>query len=168
MDTYLGPPDVISHDAGTNFDSEEFRVDAKLAGMTINQVPVEAHWSIGKIERYHGPLRRAYEIIRAETQRSNASEAACLQMAVKAVNDTAGPNGLVPTLLVFGAYPRITKDSPPAPSQQERKKAPPSLHSQHGRLAVSQNKLMLAPFILGSRLNLQQDCVYVLRSERAV
>jgi len=26
-------------------------------------------------------------------------------MAVKAVNDTAGPDGLVPTLLVYGAYP---------------------------------------------------------------
>ena len=32
-------------------------------------------------------------------------------MAVKAVNDSAGPDGLVPTLLVFGAYPRMTDDS---------------------------------------------------------
>jgi hypothetical protein len=31
-----------------------------------------------------------------------------LQLAVKAVNDTASPNGLVPTLLVFGAYPRLS------------------------------------------------------------
>jgi hypothetical protein len=30
-------------------------------------------------------------------------------MAVKAVNNTASPNGLVPTLLVFGAYLRITE-----------------------------------------------------------
>jgi hypothetical protein len=29
------------------------------------------------------------------------------------VNDTASPDGLVPTLLVFGAYPRINNDSPP-------------------------------------------------------
>jgi len=35
-------------------------------------------------------------------------------MAVKAVNDTAGPNGLVPTLLVYGAYLRISKLDPPA------------------------------------------------------
>ncbi|KAI0997307.1 hypothetical protein K3495_g10881 [Podosphaera aphanis] len=33
-------------------------------------------------------------------------------MAVKAVNDTAGPNGLVSTLLVFGSYPRIPSDQP--------------------------------------------------------
>jgi hypothetical protein len=38
---------------------------------------------------------------------------------VKAVNDTAGPNGLVPTLLVFGAYPRIT-DIDLTPSITER------------------------------------------------
>jgi hypothetical protein len=31
-----------------------------------------------------------------------------LQMAVKAVNDIARPDRLVPTLLVFGSYPRIT------------------------------------------------------------
>ena len=30
-------------------------------------------------------------------------------MAVKAVNDLAGPNGIIPTLLVFSAYPRLTE-----------------------------------------------------------
>ena len=37
-------------------------------------------------------------------------------MAIKAVNDSAGLNGLIPTLLVFGAFPRITELNPPAPS----------------------------------------------------
>ena len=37
-------------------------------------------------------------------------------MAVKAVDNTAGPNGLVPTLLVYGAYLRISKLDPPTPS----------------------------------------------------
>jgi hypothetical protein len=37
-------------------------------------------------------------------------------MAVKAVNDTAGPDGLVPTLLVFGAYPRAITLDHPAPT----------------------------------------------------
>ena len=36
-------------------------------------------------------------------------------MSIKAVNDTAGPDGLVPTLLVYGAYPRITNLDPSAP-----------------------------------------------------
>ena len=30
-------------------------------------------------------------------------------MAVKAINDLAGPDRIIPTLLVFRAYPRITK-----------------------------------------------------------
>jgi hypothetical protein len=37
-------------------------------------------------------------------------------MAVKAVNDTAGPDGLVLTLLVYGAYLRMTNLDPSAPS----------------------------------------------------
>ena len=41
-------------------------------------------------------------------------------MAVKAVNDTTGPDGLVPTLLVYGAYLRMSKLDPPAPSIMER------------------------------------------------
>ncbi|XP_044718747.1 uncharacterized protein HRG_07312 [Hirsutella rhossiliensis] len=64
IDTYLGPPDTIKHDAGTNFASLEFR---------------------NEVERYHAPLRP--------------------------INDTTGPNGIVPTLLVFGAYPRMAPES---------------------------------------------------------
>ena len=41
-------------------------------------------------------------------------------MAVKAINNTAGPNGLVSTLLVYRVYPRISKLDPPAPSIMER------------------------------------------------
>ena len=41
-------------------------------------------------------------------------------MAVKAVNNTASPNRLVPTLLVYGAYPRISNLDPPTPSIMER------------------------------------------------
>ena len=42
---------------------------------------------------------------------------------MKAVNNTAGPDGLVPTLLVFGAYPRMTTESPPSPSTTKRAEA---------------------------------------------
>jgi hypothetical protein len=37
-------------------------------------------------------------------------------MAIKAINNTASPNRLVPTLLVYRAYPRITNLDPPTPS----------------------------------------------------
>ena len=41
-------------------------------------------------------------------------------MAVKAINNTASPNGLVPILLVYKTYLRISKLDPPAPSITDR------------------------------------------------
>ena len=41
-------------------------------------------------------------------------------MAVKAVNNTASLDGLVPTLLVYGAYLRMSNLDPSAPSIMER------------------------------------------------
>jgi len=41
-------------------------------------------------------------------------------MAVKAINNTAGLNGLVPTLLIYKAYLRISNLGPPALSIIER------------------------------------------------
>jgi hypothetical protein len=32
----------------------------------VKEIPIEAHNSIGKVERYYHPLRRVYEIIRDE------------------------------------------------------------------------------------------------------
>ena len=37
-------------------------------------------------------------------------------MAIKAINNTTSPNGLVPTLLVYRAYPKISNLDPPTPS----------------------------------------------------
>jgi hypothetical protein len=120
IDTYLGPPDYIRHDAGTNFTSKEFRQLAATMGITTKSVPVEAYWSIGQVERAHPILRRAYCIIAEELKSEGISKQTMLQMAVKAVNDTSGPDGLVPTLLVFGAYPRITEFDPPTRSTTQR------------------------------------------------
>jgi hypothetical protein len=41
-------------------------------------------------------------------------------MAFKALNDTAGLNGLVPTLLVFGAYPQMAELDIPSPTVTQR------------------------------------------------
>lgn len=115
IDMYIGPPDLIKTDAGKNFVADDFVKNARALAIEVEDVPVEAHHSIGKVERYHAPIRRAYDVISADLGRSIAAEHV-LQMAVKAVNDTAGPDGLVPTLLVFGTYPRLSKTSPPSPS----------------------------------------------------
>jgi hypothetical protein len=123
IDMYQGPPDYFIHDAGKNFSSVEFRQHAYSMATEVKEVPVEAHNSVGKVERYHGPLRRSYEILRDELQDEKLDKELILQMAVKAVNDTAGPDGLVPTLLVFGAYPRITPYDAPSPTIIKRAEA---------------------------------------------
>ena len=127
IDTYLGPPAIINHDAGTNFASADFQQYNKSLGIETKEVPIEAAQSMGIVERYHMPLRRAYEVIReelfSETSVSQQKRPLILQMAVKAVNDTAGPDGSVPTLLVFGAFPRIVKGDAPTPDIMQRAKA---------------------------------------------
>ncbi|KAK6215522.1 hypothetical protein QIS74_08541 [Colletotrichum tabaci] len=62
--------------------------------MSINVkiIPVENHHSVGKVERY--------------------LTAVPLQGAVKSVNNTPRLDSLVPTLLVFSAYPRMIDESP--------------------------------------------------------
>ena len=65
------------------------------------------------VERYYGPLYRIYHIIIAELP--DISKDMALQMAFKAINDSAGPDGLTPTLLVFGAYLCIVESDAPNP-----------------------------------------------------
>jgi hypothetical protein len=103
IDTYIGSPDVIVINAGTNLTVTKFVNNAKAIIIEIEKVPIEAYYLIGKIEKYHDPVRRAYEIIMKKFGAAISSSNA-FQMAIKSVNDTAGPNGLVPTLLIFGAY----------------------------------------------------------------
>jgi hypothetical protein len=37
----------------------------------VKEVPVEAHNSIGKVERYYGPLQQAYKILSSELPSAN-------------------------------------------------------------------------------------------------
>jgi hypothetical protein len=72
---------------------------------------MEAHNNIDKIERYYALLRRVFEVIRNDL-RGSVSDGDILQITIKAVNNTAGSNSIILILLVFGAYLRITKNSP--------------------------------------------------------
>ena len=114
IDTYLGPPDRVITDAGTNFTSKEFIKNANSMGIKLKAIPVEAHHSIRIVERYHGPLRRAFNIIVEKLPQIDKEQA--LQMALKAINDTAGPDDITPTLLVYGTMPRMVESDLPTAS----------------------------------------------------
>ncbi|KDN61365.1 putative conserved hypothetical protein [Colletotrichum sublineola] len=92
IDVYQGPPKWVTADAGRNFVATEFTQEGNAMGVQVKIVPVEAHHSIGKVERYHAVLRRAYSIIRKECP--NLPREAALQTAIKTINDTAGPGGI--------------------------------------------------------------------------
>jgi len=69
----------------------------------VKEVPIEVYNNVRKVERYYVPLHRIYKIISLELK--GTSKELILQMAVKAINDSISPNRLIPTLLVFSAYP---------------------------------------------------------------
>ena|ERR1700712_2304495 len=58
IDAYLGPPDWITTDAGKQLASKDSRQFAANMGTQVKIVPLEAHNSIGLVERYHGHLIR--------------------------------------------------------------------------------------------------------------
>lgn len=74
--------------------------------------PVEAHHSIGMVKRYHRPLRQVYSII--TTKIPGIKPDFALQISFKVINNSVGLNKLVPTLLVFDAYPKMTKQDAPS------------------------------------------------------
>ena len=111
IDTYLGPSDFITADAGKQFRAKEFRQYVANMRIIIRNAPLEAHHSIGMVKRYHGSLRQIYSTITTEIPVIKSEFA--LQMSFKAINDSVGLNGLVLTLLVFGAYSRMSElDAP--------------------------------------------------------
>jgi len=76
-------------------------------------VPVEAYNLVRIVKRYYGPLCYIYHIIIVELP--DIGKDIALQMAFKAINNSTGPDGLIPTLLVFRAYPRIVESNAPNP-----------------------------------------------------
>ena len=118
---YLGPPDFLHVDQGSNLVSKEFMEEAEVEGIRIIEAPVESPSTMSHVERYHAPLKLAYSKIRTSLG-NNESDMDCLQLAVKAVNDTVGPEGLCPTLLVYGTLPRPARKIP-SHTQLQRAKA---------------------------------------------
>lgn len=102
---FVGPPDSILHDAGSNFMSKELKKTAGESGIICHPVAIESAHFMGVGERYHGVVRRVYNRV-AEAHLDLDAEL-FLDAAIKAINDTAGLDGLIPTLLVFGEILKV-------------------------------------------------------------
>ena len=53
INTYQRLLDYLVYNIGRNFSATKFRQYAKLIAIKIKEVPVEAHNSVGKVERYY-------------------------------------------------------------------------------------------------------------------
>jgi hypothetical protein len=114
---------MIVHNTEKNFAFTEFRQLANSIAIEIKEVLVKAHNNVGQVKRYYTPLQHVYKIIQDKLKDKQINKEIMLQMAVKAINDLARPDGIVPTLLVFGAYSRLTKINPPSPLVTKRAEA---------------------------------------------
>ena len=112
-----------------------------LAGIELTLSGVEEHNALGEGERYHSCLRQVYEMVKADFRTIEAEYA--LQIAVKVVNDTAGPKGLVPTLLVFGIVPRTLVSPLDLPHQKKRMQASVTATNEMAR-TIAQRRINTA------------------------
>ncbi len=102
---YSGAPDDMYYDSGTYFASAEFREFSAEQGITVHEVPTEAHHAIGAVERKHAMLRAVYDRVSLDEPSTQREER--LQLALRCINDAPGPGGISPTMLVFEVIPKL-------------------------------------------------------------
>ena len=54
------------HNVGKNFVLAKFKSMARTIAVTVKEVPVKAHNSVGLVERYYTPLRQAFKIFQED------------------------------------------------------------------------------------------------------
>lgn len=89
---------------------------------------------MGVNECYHALLRAVYTKVLEDNFQLDKTHA--LSLAVRAVNDTAGPHGLVCTLLVFGSVPRLPVRIQELPGQDSQIKSMITARKEMARLAA--------------------------------
>ena len=99
-----GTPKKIRVDQGTAF-GEGFISLAKASDVKVVRTGIESHSSVGIGKRYHAPLRSTFRKLKLEY--ANVSPCLLLSVAVFAMNNTLGPEGVVPSVLVFGESPSL-------------------------------------------------------------
>ncbi len=101
---------------GSSCKSERWTNDAKAVGTDVQESGVEARNSLGSVERHHLPLRPIFHKIREKHPKIDKNITP--KLAVKAMNDTMRPEGLVPSYRVFDCIPRFLSTESKLPTQQ--------------------------------------------------
>lgn len=102
---YVGNPSEIHADAKPQFRAVKFKGLLNLAGINLKLSGIESHNDIGVGDRNNSYLRSIYKKMKAEHPKMDKHTVP--EIAMEALNEKAGPNGLLPILLVFGVMPRL-------------------------------------------------------------
>ena len=101
---YTGLPHKFITDQGSQ-SQETFAKMAELHGVKVCQTGIQSHNSLGIGERYHAPLRNTFRKLCIEYPRLR--DELLLALSTNAINDTLGPEGVVPSELVYGEFPSL-------------------------------------------------------------
>eukprot|EP00170_Pyropia_yezoensis_P001808 contig_7710_g1812 len=118
---YIGHAEAIHIHAAPQFRSAAWQALAQSAGTRLINAGVESHNALKSGKRYHEYLRNIHRRIRSE--HGGLSQESALILACHAMNSTAGTDGLIPTLLVFGVIPRMPVAPLRLPFQRDRVQA---------------------------------------------
>ncbi len=97
-------------DEGSQF-RKLFAELSALYDVELGRSGIQSHNSLGIGERYHKPLRDTYR--KLKLGHPTMQRQLFLALAIKEMNDTLGPEGFVPSALVFGAFPSLRTFSGP-------------------------------------------------------
>ena len=156
---YAGHPEAMHTDQGPQFVAAGWRALLQAAGTRHIESGVESHNSLGAGERYHAVLRHIYR--RVKRDHPDAPPEVVLALSVSAMNQTIGPHGLVPTLLVFGLIPRIPVSPLRLPTQLDRMRAADTARKEM-RAQVARARLRVA---LRDRVPAASDADLVLGAQ---
>ncbi|KAA8492870.1 Copia protein [Porphyridium purpureum] len=119
---YTGYPHIIKVDAGSTYDSAEFKSLASAYSVHVAVQPIEGHHSIGRVERAHGIIRDMYDkIVEADV---DADDDEALSQCFLIANSSPSHSSIPPCLMVFGTLPRLLIASVESvPSQAQRIRA---------------------------------------------
>jgi len=136
---YIGLPNRLRADHGSVFVADRWRQLCTQSGVKVRISGAQAHSSLGIGERLHGPLRRIFNKVIKD--HPAVPRRVLLNLAVKAMNDTIGENGLVPSRLVFGMIPRFPIISYDIPSQKDRMDALATLQKEMNAIIAERRVL---------------------------
>lgn len=100
INVYLGPLDLVNYDAWKQFVVNVLQSNAELIHVDTKCVVIEEPSSMTYVKHYHTPNRHVTRIATGESLKLDAETA--LQITVKSVSGSTGPDRVVKTFLVYG------------------------------------------------------------------